>query len=261
MKKGFYLFITIALFSCSAESDEQKKEDAVLKKDSIAAPATPSSTTAKTTDLRYKAGDDLFVLSVSGLNLRQTPEENGTKILTIPYGSKVKILGEKLGEMAFQTEECKGFPFKGYWVKVNFNGKEGFLFDGYLSHLTAPQLNQGDYISGYLGKKAKLTGEKNTKPKDLENVFEYHLYDYSDGTTYELVAAEGGASHTVSFPENLITVEEAFLLGTAFESKNLAKKPCIYDAKENTLMRSADMSEVTVKKEKGRVMLKIGIAD
>ncbi|MBX7243583.1 MAG: SH3 domain-containing protein [Bacteroidia bacterium] len=261
MKTFYYqlaVFATISLFSCTQEpgdSGEKKQETSTETKEAVNPPQPVIQAE------RYAAGDELNVLSLSGLNLRQTPDEKGTKIITIPYGSKVKVLSEKLRENPFQTEECKGYSFTGHWVKISYNGKEGFIFDGYLSKMSAPPLNQGDYIAGYLGKMLKLNTEKTTKPKELENVFEYHLYEYSGGTTYELVAAEGGASHTVSFPENTITMEEAFMLGTAFESKNLGKKPCNFDAAKNTLTKSGDMSELTISKQNGKIILKIGIAD
>lgn len=52
-----------------------------------------------------------------GLNLRNTPDETGTKLLTIPNGTQLL---------------CTGNPEKG-WAKVTYNGVEGYVSAAYLS--------------------------------------------------------------------------------------------------------------------------------
>lgn len=52
-----------------------------------------------------------------GLNLRETASETGTKITTIPNGSAVQCIGNRSGD----------------WVKVKYNGYEGYVSAQYLS--------------------------------------------------------------------------------------------------------------------------------
>ncbi len=60
-----------------------------------AKPASADSTAASSTDKqeatsqeRYRTGDDLFVFAKSGLTLRKTPDKEGEKVSTLPFGSK-----------------------------------------------------------------------------------------------------------------------------------------------------------------------------
>lgn len=52
-----------------------------------------------------------------GLNLRDAASESGAKLTTIPNGSTVQCLGNRSGD----------------WVKVKYNGYEGYVFAQYLS--------------------------------------------------------------------------------------------------------------------------------
>jgi Bacterial SH3 domain len=81
----------------------------------------------------YNANETLNVLSVSGLKFRDRPD--GNVMQTIPYGSKVVTLESKNNNYPKTVEGIKGT-----WVKVNFNGTVGFVFDGFLSRLPSPQL-------------------------------------------------------------------------------------------------------------------------
>lgn len=81
----------------------------------------------------YKAGDELYVHAPSGLKLRNTPDGE-TVLTTIPYGTKLKVL-ENRGTVAPKTVD----GLKGFWAKVTYDGKTGYLFDGYLSYLPTPK--------------------------------------------------------------------------------------------------------------------------
>ena len=52
-----------------------------------------------------------------GLNLRDAASENGTKLTTIPNGASVQCIGNRSGD----------------WVKVKYNGYEGYVSAQYLS--------------------------------------------------------------------------------------------------------------------------------
>ncbi|NPV01963.1 MAG: SH3 domain-containing protein [Brevinematales bacterium] len=80
----------------------------------------------------YSAGDTLYVLSQNGVNLRESPSLDGTKVTNVPHGCKVTILENPLPANMWTTDKISG-----YWVKVEAMGKTGWLFDGFLS-LYAP---------------------------------------------------------------------------------------------------------------------------
>ena len=81
---------------------------------------------------------------MSGLTLREAPSINATKLMTIPYGAALRVQNEA-GSHQTKIEAvpaCKtkeGFNpavvFSGDFAKVTFDGKTGYLFDGYLSKM------------------------------------------------------------------------------------------------------------------------------
>ena len=70
----------------------------------------------------YAAGQQLNVLTSSGMNLRDAPK--GTVLQKIPYGARIKTLQAK---STANPETIEGI--QGNWVKVEYNGAMGFLFD------------------------------------------------------------------------------------------------------------------------------------
>jgi len=85
----------------------------------------------------YTTGQTLNVLATSGMNLRDAPK--GTVLQKIPYSARVKTLQAK---SSANPETVEGI--QGNWVKVEYNGATGFLFDGFLSTLPAPEINGAD---------------------------------------------------------------------------------------------------------------------
>lgn len=87
-------------------------------------------------------GSNYHVMALSGLKMRDLPSLKGKKILTIPYNGEVELIdtGENYGELTIQ--ELKDFYIKGEWVKVRYDGKEGFVFNGYLTQFPLPSDNK-----------------------------------------------------------------------------------------------------------------------
>ncbi len=98
----------------------------------------------------YKSAKRLYVLA-SNLNMRDKPSIKGKVIGLIPYGSKIVILRK-----TNQTYKSEGI--KGFWVKIRYRQKSGYVFDGYMSKLPPPPVNCRDlhhYANSKLGKKDK----------------------------------------------------------------------------------------------------------
>ncbi|MCE9598065.1 MAG: SH3 domain-containing protein [Spirochaetia bacterium] len=81
-----------------------------------------------------------FVAASDGLRMRATPTLNGEKITTIGNGAKVKILEE--GEI-FEVDGLKS-----NWYKIEFAGKEGWAFGGYL---TRPTMDSDPITDKFMG--------------------------------------------------------------------------------------------------------------
>jgi hypothetical protein len=75
---------------------------------------------------------EFTIMAKSGLNMREKPELNSRKIAAIPFGTIVQAVGsyqtfQRQEEEA--TLEIKGR--KGYWLKIKFDSKEGYIFSGF----------------------------------------------------------------------------------------------------------------------------------
>lgn len=103
----------------------------------------------------YQPGDSMYVWAKSGLKMRVSPDLKGDKILTIPYGTKVKIdsYQEELPTIKVRVVkaqkidgiEYKSFYLKGHWCRVVYLNTVGYIFDGYLSKM--PTFNLEPYLT------------------------------------------------------------------------------------------------------------------
>lgn len=121
----------------------------------------------------YKKNDTLNVLSPNGIIMNDGSIGAFQKLVDIPYAGKVVVTDNFLRTKSYSVQEFEDFMIKGHWVKVKYEGKEGYVFDGYLSKLKAPDLNRlGDTIINghpysemekYLEENFKSTGKRKCK--------------------------------------------------------------------------------------------------
>jgi len=97
------------------------------------------------------------VMATSGLKMRETPK--GKKILTIPYNAQVEKINDGKNYGTLTVSELKDFKVTGNWIKVKYDGKEGFVFDGYLTKFPLPD------GSNYFNDVLKISKEKHNIKK------------------------------------------------------------------------------------------------
>lgn len=252
MKKIIIFFaISASLYSCSS---------APKSPETPAAPVvTPTAETTPTAEPagRYKIGDELNVLAKAGIILREKPDAASAKIANIPYAGKVTIADAP--GAAFQVEAFKGFNISGNWVKVTSSGKEGFVFDGFISKLSA---SKDDAFASVM-KGAKSIKKENTNPSKTDknsSVWMLETETFDNGVVDITEAYEGGSSMEIRMPESLISVTEAYLLTNAVET---AKGTWSFDAKDGSLnFSSADQMEgIIIKKDGKNVSVEYQTAD
>ncbi len=89
----------------------------------------------------YKKGDTLNVWAASGLNMREGPGIDFPKIKKLEYGKKVEVIDQYLRSTPInitvvkKSKKSDEFVLKGFWVRVKFGTREGYVFDRYLSRL------------------------------------------------------------------------------------------------------------------------------
>jgi hypothetical protein len=158
----------------------------------------------------YTTGQQLNVLAISGMNLRDAPKGNVLK--KIPYGASIKTLQAK---STTNPETIEGI--QGNWVKVEYNGAMGFLFDGFLSTLPPPESNGADL---------HLYAKKWMSPLSDYLEIDYHRFNMgpsvratqlfklkSDTVVYFSDVYYEGGTEILSIPN--ISLEEAYLLAKA----------------------------------------------
>jgi hypothetical protein len=270
MKKLFFIASVLFLASCGGTSKDVQTAD-TSKNSETAHSTTPnepsapaaSGTTSTPETGRYKAGDKLNVLAVSGLTLRDKPDIKGAKVAAVPYAASVTVLAEDLFKNAYQSTEMKGFDIKGNWVKVQVNGKEGYLFDGFLSKIAAPKLNDDASYTTYLGQISKMTKCDKKKPKGEENLYDYESCSYENGATFLSKGYEGGAFSKIFLPSAIASFEEAYLIAKALEGKNNPVNLCKYDASKGVIecTEKNGMEFTTVTKTSKGTEVEFSVAD
>ncbi len=95
-----------------------------------------------------------YVAAKTGLNIREKPELNSKLIEKIPYGTRVSLLqaGESMGRIRIEN-------MSGYWKKVSYNHKTGFIIDVYLLPV-APPVAGIKTLKEYLTQVSAPFGEK-----------------------------------------------------------------------------------------------------
>ena len=120
--------------------------------------------------------NELVVISPNGLNMRAEPYTRAKLMRKLPYGAKVGIL-EKLTKTEFTlTHEYKYYdkegglihsdPLKGYWVKITYEGVDGYAFSPFL----APVYDRENQFGG---------NENYKSPEELQGYCPYLYYSTS----------------------------------------------------------------------------------
>src|SRR5689334_5003644 len=93
-----------------------------------------------------KAQDSIFyVAAKTGLNMRATPQQGAALVGKIPYGEKIIV-----DQTHHDTDPVNTEGFTGYWRKVVYNNKTGYIIDSYLLPLPPPKSGiskMQDYLS------------------------------------------------------------------------------------------------------------------
>lgn len=181
---------------------------------------------------RFKEDETLNVWAASGLNMRDKPDAKAAKVATIPYGAKVSVQPNIGVKIPFEIEEFKGFTVKGYWLLVKYGDTEGFVFDGFLSRLPAPNLNDKEGMEAYFDKKIGKIGEKfevrfydetvdsmrYARPNEKYDLDKHdekrYKQKYKASILLENVDSEGGGGYKIILPNS--TVYEGYFLVKTF---------------------------------------------
>ncbi|OHD55258.1 MAG: hypothetical protein A2Y33_16355 [Spirochaetes bacterium GWF1_51_8] len=144
----------------------------------------PSKVNGKT-PVYYSPGDKLHVISMKPLVMLDGIAADARQVEVIPSGEQAEIL-----EMPVAANEIVIAGVPGYWVKVKFSGKTGWVFDGHLSAIELTGKMDGVSIKEFLV--TLLFGEGKTPSGHIERFptgIGYGAYHYTEMDIYSGKAA------------------------------------------------------------------------
>lgn len=153
--------------------------------------------------------ESYYVAAKSGLSLREKPDASSKLLEKIPYSTKIAII---------QTEE-EWIPvslegINGYWRKVKYNNKTGYVADCYLFNQPPPKTTVKD-LRGYFAQLSLPFGGKLVvKSGAMDNIeeagWELHKQLYKNGAEWHRFMGYEYGSDTYFLPD--FTLQQAFLL-------------------------------------------------
>lgn len=155
-------------------------------------------------------GGSLYVAAKTGLSIRETPDAGAKVLDKIPYGTKITLIDEDGGWTEIVTEGLIG-----YWRKVKYNNKTGYIVDNYLFPWPPPKLATVKEMKQYLVQVAGLFGQKlvtrsGTMKQITEDGWELSKQLYKNGAEHQQFLAYEYGADTYFLPG--FTLQQGFLL-------------------------------------------------
>jgi Bacterial SH3 domain len=151
-----------------------------------------------------------YVAAKTSLSLREKADPNAKVLDKIPYGTKVTTIPEDGEWVPIVTEGLTG-----YWKKVKYNNKTGYIVDNYLLPWPPPKLATIKDLKQYLAQVSvpfgqKLTIRSGTMNQITESGWELSKQLYKNGAErHDFLAYEYG-SDTYFLPG--FSLQQGFLL-------------------------------------------------
>lgn len=151
-----------------------------------------------------------YVAAKTGLSMRETPEAGAKVVDKIPYGTKVTTLDDGKEWKSISTEGLMG-----YWKKVKYNNKTGYIVDSYLFPWAPPKLATATGMKQYLAQVSlpfgqKLVTRNGTMNQITESGWELSKQLYKNGAEHHDFLAYEYGSDTYFLPD--FSFQQGFLL-------------------------------------------------
>lgn len=152
----------------------------------------------------------MYVAAKTGLSVCEKPD-TGAKVLDkIPYGTKITLIDEDGAWKDIITEGLAG-----YWKKVKYNNKTGYIVDSYLFPWPPPKLATVKDMKQYFVQVAGLFGQKlvissGTMTQLTESGWKLSKQLYKNGAEHQLFMAYEYGCDTYFLPG--FSLQQGFLL-------------------------------------------------
>lgn len=188
-----------------------------------------------------------YVAAKSGLSIREKPDAAAKVLDKIPYGTKVTLLEDSNEWVSIKTEGLMG-----YWRKVKYNNKTGYIVSSYLFTVPPPAATVKDMRS-YIAQITQPFGSKLVvKSGSMNNVeeggWELHKQLYKNGAEWHQFTGYEYNSDTYFLPE--FTIQQAFLLLRLIaEFKEPVGDKDEFPLADKTIKKGEKEYKITVEKE------------
>lgn len=160
------------------------------------------------------------LLAVNGLNMRSEPDARSRVVTKVAYGKRIEILQKTKVELQLGW-------VKSHWYKVKYRGREGFIFGGYLSELSAPEAIETKRLAAllptYCSSKFKVK-EAPVVTKEVVgagDTLKHTLVLFANGAELEIESQKNRESAMLILPG---ATQEAYILLEAMLKQNGMKE-------------------------------------
>lgn len=162
----------------------------------------------------FSVGDTLYVWANDGLVMREEPRFDSPSVVKLDYGTADTVL-EGIGE-ELEFVEARGIHYNkttwqrisvfGRFVKIQYMGMEGFIFDGFLSRLVPmhDKERMPDYFNRAYGQLQMI--DRSDEQKESGKII------YKTGIMYEFARGREKAWNDYRYFIPDISMNEAYLL-------------------------------------------------
>jgi hypothetical protein len=152
----------------------------------------------------------MYVAARTGLSMRENADAGAKVLDKIPYGTKITIIQSEEELKSISTEGITG-----YWQKVKYNNKTGYILDSYLFPWPPPKLATVKEMKNYLAQVtvpfgAKLIVKSGSMNNITEGGWQLDKQLYKNGAEWHQFHGYEYGSDTYFLPG--FTLEQGFLL-------------------------------------------------
>lgn len=149
-----------------------------------------------------------YAAAKAGLSIREQPGTNSKVLDKIPYGAKLSVLTDTAKAVAIATE-----GFDGWWWKVQYNGKTGYVVSSYVLPMAPPKAGtktMKDYFAQLSSAAGPVVSLKKGNP-DMEGDAETLKKQlFKNGMEWHETSGYEYGSTTYIIPD--MSIEQAFLV-------------------------------------------------
>lgn len=190
----------------------------------------------------------MYVAAKTGLTFREEPTTSSRAIDNIPYGTKLTII-----QIDEELKSHVAENLMGYWQKVKYNNKTGYILDSYLLPWAPPKLSTVNQMDQYISQITVPFGNKLIVKSGSTNEFEEMDWEiqkqlYKNGSEWHRNMGHEYGCDVYFLPG--FSIQQGFLLLRLIpEFKNAIGLNDAFPIENKTYKRGEEDFKITVDKE------------